>query len=117
MKKVICFDIDGVICSTKKSNYKQAKPRQKTIKFINSLYEKGYTIKTFTARYMGRNFDNSQKANKQGYAQTFKQLKKWKLKFHKLILGKPSYDIFIDDKNLSFEKKWINTLKNRLKIN
>ena len=34
MKKIICFDIDGVICSTRKSNYKQALPKKNTIKLI-----------------------------------------------------------------------------------
>ena len=37
---------------------------------------------------------------------TFKQLKKWGLNFHELKFGKPSYDIFIDDKSLFFQKKW-----------
>ena len=39
-KKVICFDIDGVICITHKSNYKNSKPNVKVIKIINKLYEK-----------------------------------------------------------------------------
>ena len=32
-------------------------------------------------------------------------------KFNKLILGKPSYDIFIDDKSLGFKKNWMGDLK------
>ena len=67
MKKIFCFDIDGVICITKKSNYKKAKPNRKAILFINHLYEIGHEIKIFTARYMGRNFENNKKAYKQGY--------------------------------------------------
>ena len=39
-KKVICFDIDGVICITHKSNYKNSKPNVKVIKIINKLYKK-----------------------------------------------------------------------------
>ena len=46
-KKTICFDIDGVICKTKNSNYKNSKPIKKNINLINSLY-KGYCIKIFT---------------------------------------------------------------------
>ena len=34
------------------------------------------------------------------------QLKKWKVNYHKLILGKPSYDLFIDDKSIYFKKYW-----------
>ena len=45
-KKIICFDIDNIICKTVKNNYKNSKPNKKIIKLINSLFEKGYTIKT-----------------------------------------------------------------------
>ena len=49
---------------------------------------------------MGRNNDNIQKAKIKGYKFTLKQLEKWKLNYHKLIFGKPSFDIYIDDKSL-----------------
>ena len=35
---------------------------------------------------MGRNSDNIVKAKKEGYRLTKKQLKKWGVKYHKLIL-------------------------------
>ena len=73
MKK-FCFDIDGVICRTVKSNYKSSKPNHKVIKVINKLYYQGHYIIIFTARYMGRNNDNVNKAKKMGYNFTFKQL-------------------------------------------
>ena len=44
-------------------------------------------------------------SKKQGFNMTMKQLKKWKVRFHKLIFGKPSYDIIVDDKSLFFKKK------------
>ena len=116
MKKIICFDLDNVICKTKKNNYKKSKPIKKTIEFINSLYDKNYHIKIFTARYMGRNKDSITKAQKIGYKFTLLQLKKWGLKFDNLIMGKPSFDIYIDDKNLDFKKNWINQLKKKLKL-
>jgi len=115
-KKVICFDIDGVICRTTKSNYIKSIPNKKAINMINTLYESGYEIKIFTARYMGRNLDNLKKAHIEGYEKTYEQLKNWNLKFHKLVLGKPTFDLFIDDKSLDFNKKWIETLKKKLKI-
>ena len=46
---------------------------------------------------MGRNNENVNKAKAQGYKMTVNQLKKWNLKYHKLIMGKTSYDILIDD--------------------
>ena len=104
-KKVICFDIDGVICDTKNSNYKTSKPIKNTIKLINSLYKKNKII-IFTARYMGRNSEKLSLAKKQGYELTKKQLKKWKVKYHVLRFGKPTYDVFVDDKNFGFKKNW-----------
>lgn len=109
-KKIICFDIDGVICSTKGNKYTLSKPIKKNIKKINELYQK-YMIVIFTSRFMGRNNENVKKAKSQGYKFTFKQLKNWKVRFHKLVFGKPSYDLFIDDKSLSFSKNWTNRIK------
>ena len=31
-KKILCFDLDGVICTTLKNNYKSSKPKIKAIK-------------------------------------------------------------------------------------
>ena len=118
MKKItFCFDIDNTICTTVKKNYFKANPKKKVILLINSLYEKGHIIKIFTARYMGRNNDNINAAKKQGYKKTYNQLKKWNLKFHKLILGKPSFDIFIDDKALGYNQKLVTKLKKYLPKN
>tara|TARA_Y100001958_G_C21137555_1_gene477148 strand:+ start:170 stop:526 length:357 start_codon:yes stop_codon:yes gene_type:complete len=113
-KRILCFDIDGVICSTKKNNYKLAIPILENIKFINYL-SKSFKIIIFTARYMGRNAENVIKAKKQGYKFTSNQLAKWGVKYHKLIFGKPSFDIYVDDKNLGFKKKWIRQLKLKIR--
>ena len=113
-KKIICFDLDNVLCITPGSLYKKSKPIKKAILFVNSLYTKGYYIKIFTSRFMGRNKEKVSKAKRQGYEFTKNQLLAWGLKYHKLILGKPSYDLFIDDKNLSFSKNWIAVLKREL---
>ena len=103
-KKILCFDIDGIICKTKKNYYRNSKPIKKNIIQINNYYEKGYFIKIFTSRFMGRSKENVSNAKKKGYLFTQKQLKKWGIKYDKLIMGKPSYDVFIDDKAFnSFE--------------
>ena len=51
---------------------------------------------------MGRSNENAAKAKKKAYLITTNQLKLWKIKFHKLIFGKPSFDVYIDDKNIDF---------------
>ena len=112
---IFCFDIDNTICKTKGKNYRNAKPNKDVINLINQLFDNGHTIKMFTARFMGRNNDNVKLAHKKGYNSTLRQLKKWKLKFHKLIMGKPSFDILVDDKALGFKRSDIQKLKKFLK--
>ena len=113
-KKKLCFDLDGVICTTFKKRYFTAKPKKKIIKLINELYKKN-TIIVFTARFMGR-YNNAKIAKTKGEKLTKNQLKKWNLQYHELIMGKPSFDIYIDDKNLGFKKNsWVRDLKKILK--
>jgi len=105
-KLIFCFDLDNTICTTKKKNYVSAKPKQKILLIINKLHDQGHYIKIFTARYMGRNKESISKVYKKHYKTTYLQLKKWNLKFDKLIMGKPSYDFFYDDKNIELKKNW-----------
>jgi len=116
-KKIFCFDLDNVLCKTKGSNYKKSLPLKENIRTVNILSQKGNYIKIFTSRYMGRNKENKNKAIKDGYNFTKKQLKKWNVKYDELIFGKPSYDLFVDDKNLSFKKNWSKLILNLLKKN
>ena len=83
-KKIFCFDLDNVICTTKGRDYVRSKPKKNIVKLINKLYENDHYIKIFTARYMGRNNENIKKTYKVGFKKTFTQLNKWNLKFHKL---------------------------------
>jgi FMN phosphatase YigB (HAD superfamily) len=114
-KKIICFDLDNTLCKTEKNYYRKSKPIRKKILLVNNLYDRGFIIKIFTARFMGRSKENTILAKKKGYKFTKKQLDKWNLKYHYLIFGKPSYDLFIDDKNLGFQKNWDKKILNILK--
>ena len=104
--KKLCFDLDGVICKTTKKKYFNSKPIKKNIRKINELYDKGHEIIIFTARFMGRSNENIILAKKRGLNITYRQLKKWGVKYHNLIFGKPSFDLYVDDKNLNFDKNW-----------
>ena len=115
-KKIICFDIDNVICKTVKNFYKNSKPNKEVITLINSLYMKNFYIKIFTARFMGQLNGNKKKIKEVGYVFTKNQLKSWGVMYHELIMFKPSYDFFIDDKAIGFSKKWMSSLKKELKI-
>ena len=109
--KIICFDLDNVICKTKDNNYKDSKPDKVAINLINKLYQRGYYIKIFTARYMGRSKDNRLKAELKIKKITINQLKKWNVKYHKIFFGKPSFDLVIDDKSIFYKIDWSKKIK------
>ena len=106
--KILCFDIDGVICNNTWGKYENAIPNMQAIKKINELYEQKFIIKLYTARFMGRNNEKVSKVYQTGFEFTKQQLEKWNIKYHELIMGKPSYDIIIDDKSINYSKDWIN---------
>ena len=105
--KTICFDIDGTICNNTWGEYEKAKPINKAVKKINEMYNKNFYIILFSARFTGKNNENLGKINKKGFDFTKKQLNEWGVKYHKLILGKPTYDILVDDKHLGYSEDWI----------
>lgn len=97
------FDIDGTICNNTNGNYEQAKPYADRIEFINKLYNDGNKIVFFTARGMSRFNGDIAEAYKIFFDFTEMQLKTWKVKYHELRLGKPSGDVYIDDKGANDE--------------
>jgi histidinol phosphatase-like enzyme len=114
-KKILCFDLDGVICKTEHNKYNKSVPLKKNIELINKLFFLNYYIKIYTARGMGRSKDRPNIAKTKYYKLTLKQLNSWKVKFHKLYFGKISYDLLIDDKALFFNKNWASILRKKLK--
>jgi hypothetical protein len=93
------FDIDGTVCTpVNDGDYLKAKPYENRINKINDLYEQGNTIIFHTARGMGRYKNDAIAAANHFYLMTARQLKTWGVKYHHLFLGKPSADIYIDDK-------------------
>lgn len=95
--KNIYIDIDHTICYYKNStidyDYNEAIPDFNKIKIVNTLYDKGHSITMWTARGMKTGID--------WRSITETQLKNWGVKYHKLRLDKPPYDMFIDDKALN----------------
>ena len=85
-----CFDIDGTICFTPIGSYAAATPYKNRIESINKLYDEGHCIKYFTARGATTGLDWTEL--------TTHQLKDWGCKYHELIMKKPHFDYFIDDK-------------------
>ena len=112
MKKyqTICFDLDNTLCTTKGSDYDNSKPKKNAINLVNQLFEKGYIIKIYTARYMGRTNDQI-KNKKKKFLKISKQIKKLGINYHKLFISNPSADMYIDDKSYGYKKNWIKYLK------
>ena len=82
------IDIDGVICKIS-TPFSECKPKWNIIRKINQLYKEGHRIILFTSR---RHSDRKV---------TMKWLRKYIVKYHKLIMGKPLATYYVDDKNLS----------------
>ena len=94
---IIYVDIDETICkSPENRDYSQAVPYTDRIKRINELHDEGNMIVYWTARGSGSGIDWREV--------TEKQFEEWGVKYHGLKLGKPLYDLFIDDKNINTEK-------------
>tara|TARA_Y100000389_G_C16953918_1_gene267818 strand:+ start:105 stop:419 length:315 start_codon:yes stop_codon:yes gene_type:complete len=97
---IIYVDIDDTICYYDNENknildYSKALPYRERIQKINTLYDEGNTIVYWTAR--------GTVTQKKWFQITLQQLIDWKCKFHELKMGKPAYDLFIDDKNINSE--------------
>ena len=91
---IYVFDLDNTLCATSSSkNYSESIPFLNAIKQVNNLKKEGHYIKIFTARGSGSGIDWRDL--------TKQQLLDWGVEYDELILGKPSYDICIDDKSTS----------------
>ena len=94
---IYVFDIDGTLCElVKDAQYEEARPLIKRINIVNKLYDEGNYIKLYTARGSTTGID--------WYETTKQQLIDWGAKHHNLILGKPYYDLYIDDKSINTER-------------
>ena len=95
-------DIDDTICYYDRDfkgigkDYSLALPYKERIEKINKLYDEGHKIVYWTARGTVTQLF--------WFETTYKQLKEWGCKFHELKMGKPAYDLFIDDKNINSER-------------
>jgi hypothetical protein len=90
---IIYIDIDETICHSPNKDYPNSIPIYENIAKANQLYDQGHTIVYWTARGSSSGIDWSEL--------TQRQLNDWEVKRHQLKLGKPSYDLFIDDKALN----------------
>jgi len=101
---MIFVDVDNTLCripgdqEENKLNYELREPWQENIEKSNRLFDSGHTIIMWTAR--------GTTTRKCWFDLTMKQLRSWGVRFHELRMGKPSYDLFIDDRNLNAIFGW-----------
>lgn len=99
MKKYV-IDIDGTICRSDGA-YDKSQPIINRIAIMNNKYNNGDYIIYYTARGMGTSSNNRDAAYDKYYHLTKNQLNDWGVKYHELWLGKPSGDVYIDDRGIN----------------
>ena len=104
--KSYIVDIDGTICSLElfetadgkiDHNEEASKPFKNRILHFNKLYDEGNEIHYWTARGV----TSGKLAEKREL--TEKQFKLWGVKYTSLKVGKPAYDVWIDDKAMNVD--------------
>jgi hypothetical protein len=102
--KTVVVDIDDTITTGK--GYEDCKPRTDVIAKLNALHEKNYNIIYWTAR--------GTVSDRDWYEHTKKQLELWNVKYNALLMKKPFFDKFIEDKSINLDKytdeNWYNEL-------
>jgi len=92
----IAVDIDGILANETEGwgeeKYRSRTPNDYNITCLQLLHGEGHEIALFTARY------------EEDRQVTIEWLKKYGIPYDELIMGKPHYDILIDDRaQSSFE--------------
>jgi len=98
MSKKIFIDMDNTLCITKNSDYKNSTPIIERINYVNELKKQGNHITIWTARGSSTGINHSEL--------TIQQLEQWNVKYDELLMNKPSYDIYIDDKSFNVDNYW-----------
>lgn len=87
MKKYL-FSLDNTLCATTNNDYETSIPIYSTIDYLNKLQQEGNHITIWSDR-----------ETKTGICYTnfiVQQLERWNVKYDKLILYKPEYDVIVD---------------------
>jgi quercetin dioxygenase-like cupin family protein len=92
------IDLDNTLCFTENSEYHNSKPINERIRYVNELKQQGHEITIWTARGQNSGIDHREL--------TLEQLKKWNVNYDNLVMGKPNYDVYIDDKSFNVDTVW-----------
>lgn len=95
MSKKIFVDLDNTLCNTISNDYLNSTPIKERVAFFNNLKEEGNTIIIWTARGSRSGIDYSEI--------TKKQLDEWGVKYDDILMKKPDYDVYYDDKSFNID--------------
>src|SRR5439155_976778 len=93
--RTLCFDLDGTLCTNTFGDYEAAEPIAWAIDRVDALAAAGHRIVIFTARGTATGIDWG--------PVTRDQLERWGVTYHELRFGKPSAEIYVDDRAVSVE--------------
>jgi|TARA_R110000824_G_scaffold167062_3_gene343854 capsule biosynthesis phosphatase len=97
--KRLIVDCDGVIADKNHGGiYANAGPLQHGIDQVNKLYDAGFEIVLYTARYGDRENGNMHRQYERGYVEWINWLEEHGVKYHHAYMGKPAGVLYIDDK-------------------
>jgi mannose-6-phosphate isomerase-like protein (cupin superfamily) len=94
MKKYF-VDLDNTLCRSYNSEYNTSEPIQERIDYVNRLKSEGNHITIWTARGATSGIDHTEL--------TRKQLAEWDIHYDELLMGKPHYDVYLDDKSFNID--------------
>lgn len=94
----ICFDLDNTLCYGRP--YENAQPIPGRAKLLKDLRADGHVVIIYTARFMSTCEYNVGKVIKSIGKMTLEQLDSWGFEYDEIYFGKPSADIYVDDKAL-----------------
>lgn len=90
----IFVDLDNTLCITEKGDYNNSIPIIERIEYFNSLSQ-GNTIIIWTARGSRSGIDYEEL--------TKQQLHNWNVSYDTLLMQKPDYDVYFDDKSFNID--------------
>ena len=90
------IDLDNTLCRTNNSDYINSIPIEERINYVNKLKLEGHNITIWTARGAISGINHRKL--------TEEQLSNWNVNYDELLMGKPHYDIYIDDKSFNVDK-------------
>ncbi len=92
------IDLDNTLCKTIDGDYPNSQPIFERIQKVNELKDLGNHITIWTARGSRSGIDHSEL--------TKSQLEKWDVHYDTLLMGKPDFDLMIDDKCVNVDSFW-----------